>query len=187
MNYKKTDIPQVLSIQQRYVVQKALNKKYFKDENEDNFPDKMEKLVNLEKEVLEYYQTIITPSSSFWDRLRAFFSASNKAGRGAKAIKDFALLFTPYGKQIETVSEFITERFIKPEQTDKAMNDSKKWYKSATVNSIIVIIVLGASHFFDVQITEAELQTTIEAVGMALASVVALWGRIRADKKISSQ
>lgn len=66
------------------------------------------------------------------------------------------------------------------------MNETKPWYKSVTIQSIIVIIVIVANSFFGIDIVEADLQQTLEAVGVAIASVLALWGRFRAKTKISS-
>jgi hypothetical protein len=63
-------------------------------------------------------------------------------------------------------------------------NKKKPWYKSKTINSIIAVLALLAVQVFDIDIVAADLQATIVAVGTAVASVVALYGRIVADKEI---
>lgn len=99
-------------------------KEYFKDANKNDIPDSAERRIRLEEKILEEYAEVLNPSKSFLDRLRAFLGASSKAGRKAKAIKDFVLLFTPYGEDIASVSEFVSKRFINPkQQTDKPMKD----------------------------------------------------------------
>jgi len=46
------------------------------------------------------------------------------------------------------------------------------------------VLALLAVQVFDIDIVAADLQATIVAVGTAVASVVALYGRIVADKEI---
>lgn len=123
------------------------NEEYFKDENNNDFPDEQEKLIHLEKEILKSYEAVLNPSDSFWDRVRAFMSASSKAGRGAKAIKDFMLLFTPYGKQIGSVTEFVSERFIQSKQKQNEAEDMNWLFNRLTEQSTwrgIIVAVTGA-------------------------------------------
>lgn len=60
----------------------------------------------------------------------------------------------------------------------------KPWYKSKTINSIIAVLVLLAVQVFGIDIVEADLQAVVVAVGTAIASVIAIWGRITAKQEI---
>lgn len=88
---------------------------FFPDRNENDVADWKELEVNRQEEILKQYQIAADPNNGFWKRAKSFFAATSKAGRYAKAAKDFALMFTPYGNQIDTVTDFVTERFIKPQ------------------------------------------------------------------------
>lgn len=66
--------------------------------------------VDLPKQTLQAYHDAMNPKLSFGMRLRRFLRAENEAGRIAKTIKDFALIFIPYGRKIETLSDFVTSR-----------------------------------------------------------------------------
>lgn len=63
--------------------------------------------VDLAKEVHEEYQKVFDKERSFWDRVGSFLRAENKAGRWAKVVKDFALVFIPYGKTIDNITDLI--------------------------------------------------------------------------------
>jgi len=60
----------------------------------------------------------------------------------------------------------------------------KPWYKSKTINSIIAVLVLLAVQVFGIDIVEADLQAVVVAVGTAISSVIAIWGRITAKQEI---
>lgn len=131
---------------------------------------------------MKLYEEALDPKIPLGKRLYRFITATNEAGRKAKIIKDFALLFLPWGKQVSNLTELATD-IIKHEQIKDVM-ETKPWYKSKTVQSILVIITLVSTQFFGLEITEAELQETVTAVGVAIASVVALYGRITAKHKL---
>lgn len=65
---------------------------------------------------LERYHDALNPRLSIGYRIRQFLRAENEAGRIAKVIKDAALIFVPYGKKIDTLTGFVTQRLIKHER-----------------------------------------------------------------------
>jgi hypothetical protein len=48
------------------------------------------------------------------------------------------------------------------------------WYKDPTIDSILAIIVVVLVSFFGVEITEAEIQGTLEQITVAVAAGIAL-------------
>lgn len=87
--------------------------------------------IDLPKKTIENYERVFHKHRSFLDRLKSFLKAENQAGRWAKVIKDFALIFVPYGKQISTVTEFINQRLL-------PMAQSKKKPKKLLITNIII-------------------------------------------------
>lgn len=79
--------------------------------------------VELDKETIQAYEEIFEKDTTFWQRLGRFIKAENKAGQKAKIIKDGILAFAPWGKQVSTGTELLTE-IIKDDQKD--MNIIKK-------------------------------------------------------------
>jgi hypothetical protein len=68
------------------------------------------------------------------------------------------------------------------------MEDSKAWYASKGIWGSVVAIGAGiAGTIWGVSVTEAD-QTTIvsaiTAVGGAVGGLIALWGRLKASKKV---
>lgn len=142
----------------------------------------------LKKVLVADFAYSIDRSNNFMSRVVRFLLAENEAGRQASVIKDFALIFLPFGQQVHTVADFIVAK-IKQNQTKvnkMPESENKPWYKSKTINAAIVVIVIVATNFFGIEITEAELQDTVSAIASAVAGVVAIWGRISAKQAIDT-
>lgn len=65
--------------------------------------------IDLDEETIAQYQKVFQKNTGFWERFGNFLTAENKAGRYAKAIKDFALIFVPYGRTISTATQMAKE------------------------------------------------------------------------------
>ena len=120
-----------------------------------------------------------------FDTVLDIIAGKNKAGKGLGKVKDAVTWIMPALMPIDKITDEIGD-FIKSKRTKNTIMKYKKkpWYKSKTINSIIAVLALLAVQVFDIDIVAADLQATIVAVGTAVASVVALYGRIVADKEI---
>lgn len=100
--------------------------------------DQLQK-IDLPKETIENYEKIFQSHRSFWERVQLFLKAENQAGRWAKVIKDFSLIFVPYGRQISTVTEFINQRLI-----PDAMAQSEKKTQKLLITNVIIGVASAA-------------------------------------------
>lgn len=141
--------------------------------------------IDLPKETIENYEKVFQSHRSFGDRVKSFLKAENQAGRWAKVIKDFALIFVPYGKQISTVTEFINQRLL-PESNNKDMAQSnetvfqqiKRRIKQPSTQAAIALIitVLGSSWVgLDIEVTAEQLTNSLAGIVTAAG---ALWAAV---------
>lgn len=142
--------------------------------NEVN-PEDLQK-VDLDEDTIAQYQKVFTKQTTFWQRLGNFIKAENKAGRYAKILKDFALIFVPYGRTISSASEMATE-IISDNKKRKPMLQDKKWYQSKTMWSAILLLVTATLQALGVDLmSNPELTATVYQVAMMLAGAFGLYG-----------
>ena len=84
------------------------------------------KEAELDEETISAYEKVFQKDTTFWQRLGRFIRAENRAGRYAKAIKDFALIFVPYGRTIATASEMATEIITDKQRSNMSFSDKLK-------------------------------------------------------------
>ena len=122
--------------------------------------------------------------SNFWKAVKATLAGETTVGIIGREVKNILKRFIPFGGALDAVTDRIGTQFKTKRKNTIMKNKKKPWYKSKTINSIIAVLALLAVQVFDIDIVAADLQATIVAVGTAVASVVALYGRIVADKEI---
>lgn len=127
--------------------------------------------VQLSEETLEGYQRAMNPGYPFWHRVGRFFSATSKAGRIAKTVKDAALIFLPWGKQVSTASEFITTAILDEKTMDKPKHKSKTIWGAGIIALTAILQALG----IDVA-GNPETMQTIYQLTYALAGAFGLYG-----------
>ena len=103
------------------------------------------KLAHISKQTLDKYHDALNPRLSFGYRLRRFLSAQNEAGRIAKTVKDFALIFVPYGRQINTLTDFVTEQLTPKKNTNMNWIKNRLKEKSTWRGIVTVLTALGVS------------------------------------------
>lgn len=64
------------------------------------------------------------------------------------------------------------------------MIENKKWYKSKTIQSAIVLILVLIKDQLDVNISEAEVESILFWITEVLAIIGVIYGRFRAEKPI---
>lgn len=97
--------------------------------NVSETPDEVEidlddKKIKLSKETLKAYEQALDPKLPFSYRFKRFLTAQNQAGRIGKTIKDFALIFLPFGNKVSDLSHLITNQ-IKSTMPESAKPKSK--------------------------------------------------------------
>jgi len=117
-------------------------------------------------------------------------AGKNKAGKDLGKVKDVVTWIVPALAPVDKITDEIGD-YIKSKRTNTIMENpmqksKKPWYRSTTINSILSFITLLIVQVFDIEIVAADLQAVLVAVGMAISSVVALWGRITATQEIGS-
>ena len=117
-------------------------------------------------------------------------AGKNKAGKDLGKVKDVVTWIVPALAPVDKITDEIGD-YIKSKRTNTIMENptqksKKPWYRSTTINSILSFITLLIVQVFDIDIVAADLQAVLVAVGMAISSVVALWGRITATQEIGS-
>ena len=123
--------------------------------------------------------------SNFWKAVKATLAGETTVGIIGREVKNVVKRVIPFGEVIDATADRVGNLFKSKRTKNTIMKNKKKpWYKSKTINSIIAVLALLAVQVFDIDIVAADLQATIVAVGTAVASVVALYGRIVADKEI---
>lgn len=109
--------------------------------------------VRIGRTSLEKYKEALDSSQPFLRRVAAFFSATNKAGRRAKTIKDFLLIFLPYGKQVGNITELITELIIKPmAKTNTAPEKPKPGAQSKTIIVFALLLIVSVLQHFGIDL-----------------------------------
>jgi hypothetical protein len=122
--------------------------------------------------------------SNFWKSVKATLAGETTAGVIGGEIINLLKRFIPFGEVIDATADRIGSE-LKSKRTKPVMRIQKKpWYKSKTINSIIAVLVLLAVQVFGIDIVEADLQAVVVAVGTAISSVIAIWGRITAKQEI---
>jgi len=120
----------------------------------DGAPKLPLKKVHISKQTLEKYHDALNPRLSFGYRLRRFLSAQSEYGRIAKTVKDLILIFVPYGRQIDTLTDFVTERLIP--KTDIHMTSKAETFlqkvvrflkQKSTRRGVITIAALAGALF----------------------------------------
>ena len=94
---------------------------------------------NIKSSALEAYRDSLDIELSFWFRLRRFLTAQNEAGRIASVIKDFSLIFIPYGTQIKNLTDLIGNFMARKKKEE----ESKTPIKSKTVIVFGILFVAG--------------------------------------------
>lgn len=61
---------------------------------------------------------------------------------------------------------------------------SKDWYKSKTIVALVVLALTFVKQYFDIDISESEVESILEAWTQAVMLVMATYWRVTADKKI---
>ncbi len=139
------------------------------------------KKANIPVEQMKTYDDLFRKKEGFFKRVGKFITATNKAGRRAKIIKDFALIFFPWGKQVADITEFATD-VLKPEQTYTDMPETtttknkERTAKGATVAFGLLFIagllqVLGLDLGLELSPDAGWVSTGAGAVGMILRLV----------------
>lgn len=101
-----------------------------------------DKKVTIPQEMHDQYKAVMNPGIPFRVRWRNFITAENKLGRGAKKLKDFALLFAPKWVRVgyNTVGEFIVNEI---ESDMPNTEESKSTGKSSTVITFGLLFLAG--------------------------------------------
>lgn len=150
------------------------------------------------EEISEAFIQAADTTKPFSIRLKKFLLAENKSGRRAKLVKDFALFFIPWGKQVQTASNFLLEEVYpehkqKQEQVQKDMEripKAIKWMRNrlkekSTRTALLVIASMAT--FFGVEMSAMEITAGIEgvlqAVSMLIASLGVLYELVRKEKE----
>lgn len=158
------------------------------DFTEGNMPPTSLPHINLDKETIDTYKKVFQKDTTFFERFGNFIRAENKAGRKAKIIKDFLLIFVPYGRTISSATEMATE--IITEKQNNMLQD-KKWYESKTIWSAVILVITSLLQAFGVDLmANPELTATIYEVAMLLAGAGGLYGlrdAIGKQKKLLNQ
>lgn len=76
--------------------------------------------VELSDKTLEQFEAANNPKVPFRHRLRKFLRAENGLGKAARVVKHGIILLSPFGKTVESVTDF-AEHILIPEQTGKPM------------------------------------------------------------------
>jgi hypothetical protein len=150
-----------------------------------------DKIVNDETRSL--YEIALNRDKPFRERVFAFIQAENRAGRKAKIVKDFILMFTPYGNRISAFSDFIRDSVLPQQHINMSMEEDMKvidWLKdrlgekSTTAGIIIIVGVLAYFGIhLDIVVIEEVLGAIIQGISVAVSGVVAIYEMIRKEKK----
>lgn len=95
------------------------------------------------KEQQRDYEKVFESKTTLGQRLRSFLKAENDLGRGAKVVKDFALLFAPKWLSVgyNTADDFIFNRILKTMEEDK--KNTKHVGKSKTMITFGLLFIMG--------------------------------------------
>lgn len=119
----------------------------------------------LKKVTVEQYKIASDRKEPFFKRLSHFLLGTSNTGRKAKIIKDFALFFLPYGKQVGNITDFVTDQ-LEPKQTNNDMWIWNRLKERTTWQGIITVLTgVGAS-------ISPELAEHIISAGVALVGLI---------------
>lgn len=99
------------------------------------------------REVTELqYKIAADKSEPFLKRVTHFLLGTSNAGRWGKVIKDFALFFVPYGKQIGSITDFVTDQFEPKEETNDMNWIANRLKERTTWQGVVTVLTaVGAS------------------------------------------
>lgn len=135
------------------------------------------KSLKISKEALEAYEDAINPKLPFGRRVKRFLTAQNKSGRIAKTVKDAILIFAPFGKQINTLTDMVSTivEGTMPEEV-------KPKYKS---KQIIVFSLLLVAILFQKYVADVGLEISPDAEWLGIGtSVVGIVLRLVTNKGV---
>lgn len=133
--------------------------------------------VELDKETERTYLKALNRGKPFAYRIRQFLTASNKAGRQAKVLKDFALMFFPWGDKVETLTELVAH------QIKRTMPDTpKKKTESKTIIVYSLLLIVSILYHFGIDLG---LEVSPDAAWVASAtSVIGILLRLVTSKPV---
>lgn len=158
----------------------------------------MSQVVGMDRKTFDAYKDAADKKKPFTVRVKRFLLAESRLGRRAKVVKDFALLFFPWGKTVSSATELITE-VLSPEQDEPApLPQSKQtleimriieWLRARlrerSTQAALVIIVAGAAFFglsLDVVILTEALDGLLTAVSGVITAIAILYEMFRKEK-----
>lgn len=133
------------------------------------------------EEIFQSYADAADKSKSLKQRIGSFLRAESTSGRRAKIVKDFALLFFPWGTKVSSATEMLREVVLPDLETQQHEPNPEtmkivKWLrnrlKEPSTQSALVIIAASAT-FFGLSIDVIELQAAIDAFLTAASGVIA--------------
>lgn len=170
---EKVDLPALVTEERMLELSKTLRRQYH---------------VKWSLETVSDFNTAVDRKKPFWHRVRRFLAAENKAGRKAKAVKDFVLIFVPYGRQIGTVTELASEVFKQnqPKEDDmKAVEWIKERLGEKTTYAGLVVLTAVAGIFgyvIPVEVLMEHLEQIVSGIALVLSGLGGIWAVIRKDK-----
>lgn len=117
----------------------------------------------LKKVTIEQYEIAADRKKPFLKRVGNFLLGTSNAGRWAKVIKDFALFFVPYGKQIGDITDFVTDE-LQPQQTTNNMSWIAARLKERTTWQGIVTALTAVGASFSPEQAEAIITAGVGVV-----------------------
>lgn len=151
----------------------------------------------IDRKTFEAYSIAANKREPFLKRVKNFLLAESRSGRRAKIVKDFVLLFVPWGKQVSSASELLTEVFAKEPQQPKPNTKVMKitqWLKDRlaepSTKSALVVLAAGGT-FFGLSIDAVQLAGALDSLVTALSGVITagtlLYEMFRKEKKDSEE
>lgn len=122
-------------------------------------------------EVIDSLEEAADRKKPFFKRVKAFIKGENKAGRKVGQILDFATIFVPYGKQIDSGRDIVESILIKTEKT-KGKNMPKE--------TTMIQKILSIKNFVNVRDENGDI--SIEEIGASAAQLLiavgVVWGSV---------
>lgn len=140
--------------------------------------------IEVPEEVLSLFEVVIAgtrPKKNFFRRVKSFLLAESKSGRRAKVVKDFALLFFPWGAQVKNASQLLTEVILKPDvppNTNPNLKQMKitEWLRNrlheTSTKAALLIIVSGLT-FLGFSLDVVSLTAALDAIIVGVSGVIA--------------
>lgn len=133
------------------------------------------------EDIFQEYADAADRSKSLIKRIGSFLRAESTSGRRAKIVKDFALLFFPWGAKVGSATEMIRQVVLpdlehQKQQTNPDTMNITKWLRNRlqepSTRSALIIIAAGAT-FFGLSIDVVELTAAIDTFLTAVSGVIA--------------